>query len=365
MGIGGSTVALANSMIRKPCRAMLDLGTGCGVHAVLAADHCDRIVATDINPRAIAMTAFNAQLNGLGNIETRVGDRFAPVRGEKFDLIASNPPFVVSPENSYMYRDTGMLRDHFVRSLLGEAPTFLEEGGFCQILAQWVHSRDESWMAAVESSFNRERCDVWVLRRQTEEVADYALHWLKETEPEDNHHFESQFQRWMDYYDAQGIDLISFGAIFMRRTNKERSWFLAEEAPAEMVGLCGPFVLMAFELRDFLQHSLGDCAILDTAYKANPSLRIHQQYRPGGDSWVPDKIVLRLTAGFAYAGEVDPLVAAVTMQCDGRRSLRVVIQDVVNEAGGDGRPLETQLVRVAWDLIAKGFLLPDGIQYPI
>ena len=72
-------------------------GTGSGVHALLAAAHADRVVATDVNARALAFTELNAALNGLSNIECRPGSLFEPVAGETFDLITCNAPYVVSP----------------------------------------------------------------------------------------------------------------------------------------------------------------------------------------------------------------------------------------------------------------------------
>src|SRR5436305_6894863 len=77
----------------------LDVGTGSGVQALLAARHATRVVATDINPRALAFTEVNAALNGFTNVEVRHGSLFEAVAGERFDLITCNPPYVVSPEN--------------------------------------------------------------------------------------------------------------------------------------------------------------------------------------------------------------------------------------------------------------------------
>jgi release factor glutamine methyltransferase len=74
---------------------VLDLGTGSGVCAIFAARHAQRVVAVDINPAAVRCAGINARLNHLEHrIEVRHGDLFAPVAGERFDLIAFNPPFL-------------------------------------------------------------------------------------------------------------------------------------------------------------------------------------------------------------------------------------------------------------------------------
>ena len=74
---------------------VLDMGTGSGVCAVFAARYARRVVAVDINPAAVRCAAINTLLNDLENkVDVRQGDLFAPVRGERFDLVFFNPPFL-------------------------------------------------------------------------------------------------------------------------------------------------------------------------------------------------------------------------------------------------------------------------------
>ncbi|MBI4013401.1 MAG: methyltransferase [Candidatus Rokubacteria bacterium] len=78
--------------------AVLDLGTGAGFAAVLAARCAKRVVATDVVAECLALAARNAALNGVADrVETRLGDCYDPVRGESFDLIVSGPPQLPTP----------------------------------------------------------------------------------------------------------------------------------------------------------------------------------------------------------------------------------------------------------------------------
>ena len=104
MGITGSTKFLDYVTIRRPSRLTLDLGTGTGVQALLAARHSEQVIAVDVSSRALAFARFNAQLNGIKNIEFIKGDLFEPIEGQTFDLIISNPPFLISPESQCLYR---------------------------------------------------------------------------------------------------------------------------------------------------------------------------------------------------------------------------------------------------------------------
>jgi len=141
-GVQSPTVTLAKLAVRRRVRRVLDLGTGCGIQALLAAKHAERVVATDINPRALGFAGFNARLNGIDNVELRPGSAFDPVAGERFDLILANPPYVISPDTSYAYRDSDLPADDLCRRIVTEAPAFLEAGGFAHILVSWAHAQD-------------------------------------------------------------------------------------------------------------------------------------------------------------------------------------------------------------------------------
>ena len=72
--------------------------TGAGTLGLLLGKRCrTHGVATDLSPRAIRLTRFNARLANV-HIDARVGDLLAPVAGEQFDLVVAQPPFVVRPD---------------------------------------------------------------------------------------------------------------------------------------------------------------------------------------------------------------------------------------------------------------------------
>ena len=99
-------MALAGATIRRGISTAFDLGTGCGVQALHASAHSDRVVASDLNPRATACATLTMELNAVDNVEVVDGDLFAPVEGERFDLVVANPPFVISPSRRYLFRDS-------------------------------------------------------------------------------------------------------------------------------------------------------------------------------------------------------------------------------------------------------------------
>lgn len=93
---------------------VLDMGTGSGVCAVLAAQWADGVVAVDVNPQAVRCARINALLNEVDHeVEVREGDLFEPVRGERFDVVLFNPPFLSGApktESELALRSPGILR---------------------------------------------------------------------------------------------------------------------------------------------------------------------------------------------------------------------------------------------------------------
>jgi release factor glutamine methyltransferase len=71
---------------------VLDLGSGSGAAGIMAAKRGCQVTAVDINPSAVRCTRMNALLNNV-EIDVRQGDLFAPVQGERFDVVLFNPPF--------------------------------------------------------------------------------------------------------------------------------------------------------------------------------------------------------------------------------------------------------------------------------
>ncbi|UJH70477.1 class I SAM-dependent methyltransferase [Ornithinimicrobium sp. INDO-MA30-4] len=118
----------------------LDIGTGCGVQSLHLAAHTQRIVATDLSQRALAYAQVTAALSGL-SLDLRRGSLFEPVGDEQFDLIISNPPYVITPRRDgvalYEYRDGGMVGDGIVEHLVRNMADRLKPGGIAQLMGNW------------------------------------------------------------------------------------------------------------------------------------------------------------------------------------------------------------------------------------
>jgi SAM-dependent methyltransferase len=353
MGISSSSLTLAGLTVRRPNRSALDLGTGSGFQAFLAAQHSERVVATDRNARAVALAAFNVQLNGLDAVECREGDLFEPVAGETFDLIVSNPPFIVSPDNDYLFLHSGMTGDEVCRTIARQAGPHLNEGGFCQFLANWTVVAGEDWRDRLAGWFDGTGCDALVLRRGSTAPDEYAAIWIE------NDDFAASFGTWMDYYERLGVEAIDSGLVTMRRPAAgSMPWFRAEDSPETMTFPAGEDLLRRFEAEDFLAAHPTDEALLATRFRLTLDARFDQHLGVAGDGWELLGSQLRRTAGLHWSGGIDPQGAGVLARCDGTRTMDSLLADLAASVGSDGLELQAAWPAIIRRLVECGFLLP-------
>jgi SAM-dependent methyltransferase len=358
MGVASSTLALANVTVRRRIGAALDLCSGSGFHALLAARHSDRVTAVDLNPRAARLTAFNTRLNGIGNVESLEGDLFRPVEGRKFDLIVCNPPFVISPGEEYLYRDNKMQGDQLCRRIVREAANFLNDGGYFQMLCNWVEPPGEDWGENIRRWFDGTGCDAWVMRTQTRHAEAYASEWINHSEFQEAKDPNRLFDEWMAYLDAQGITAISYGLIAMRRSSGKANWFKADDGPEKLPGPCGDLIERGFRLKDYLGTVRDDSTLLGSLFVISPDARLEMRFRPSSGEWAEVESSLSLVRGISKPGSIDSFLAKVLIGCNGQNRLGDLVPVVADILESDGASVAPQLCSLVRRLVEQGFLLP-------
>ncbi len=175
MAIGLDSRHLARATIRRPVHSALDLCTGSGVHALLASAHAQRVLAVDINPRAIGCTRFNASALGAANLQAIEGDLFDPVGDERFDLITANPPFVPSPVKALGFRDGGASGEDIQKRIVAGLPHHLAPGGMAQLVTELGEREREPLTARLREWLGGAPMDIYVLRVASHTAAQYAV----------------------------------------------------------------------------------------------------------------------------------------------------------------------------------------------
>ena len=354
VGIGPAPRTLAGLTIRRPVESVLDIGTGCGVQAILAAQHAEEVVATDISPRAIWYAKMNAFLNRTENVVCLEGDLFGPVTGRRFDLIVANPPFVISPAKHFIYRDSGMRGDGMSESVVRQLPSFLKEGGFANVLLSWVceegagdSDRPLSWLAGLG-------CDALLLHHDTEDPLTYAATWNHELEV-DSDAFEAETARWLDYLGSLGARGIATGALVLRRRDRE-NWIRMEEMPRGPLGSASEHILRMLDAQDYLGRTTGANGLLGDVFSLVDEHRLEQTLTYRHKQYQVEGTQLILSNGVGLAGQISPNTLQVLFLLDGVRTLGSVIDEVEAAMETQGQFRE-EIVSNIRRLLELGFLI--------
>ncbi|MGW7412547.1 DUF7059 domain-containing protein [Streptomyces sp. NPDC054863] len=362
LGVGGASTTLAGITVRTPVGSALDLGTGSGIQALHAAQHAVRVTATDLNPRALAFTRLTLALSGAADAELLEGSLFEPVGDAAYDLIVSNPPFVISPGARLTYRDGGMGGDDLCRTLVQGAGELLNDGGYAQFLANWQHVEGEDWQDRLRSWVPR-GCDAWIVQREVQDITQYAELWLRDggdhrTDPAD---YAARYEAWLDEFEARKTTGVGFGWITLRKSEAARDEpsITVEEWPHPVEQPLGPVILAHFERQDYLRGH-DDAALLADRFRLADEIVQEQIGAPGAED--PEYVVLRQHRGMRRATKVDTVGAGFAGVSDGSLTAGQILDAIAQLIEEDPVLLRDRTPEAIRLLVEQGFLEPleDG-----
>lgn len=219
LGIGRAGLTLAALTPRKPVETALDLGVGCGIQTLYLLRHVRQVVATDISTRALKFTAFNVALAGVDSarVQLRQGNLLEPVAGQRFDLIVSNPPFVITPPSVRQaglplmeYRDAG---GPILPALVRGLEDHLNPDGVAVMLGNWEHREGTSWRTSVNQWIGKS-LDAWIIQREVQDPVEYAAMWLRDgglTPERSGVAFENALAAWQEDFDSRQVSGVGMG----------------------------------------------------------------------------------------------------------------------------------------------------------
>ena len=366
MLVSPSSLEVAHLMTRRPSRNALDIGTGCGFLATLLAPFCEQVHAIDVNPAAVRSAEFNARWNGLSNISFETGNLLEPVRGQRFDLIVCNPPFLITPipevfSARYLFKHSGLAGDTFCINLAREASQLLKEDGYFHMMFQWEEPRDAPWSSNLEKSFFGLGCDVWVARILTVTAEQYVSEWIEGLSEAEQPDAELLTQRALQYFQDKNVATTSTGLLTLRRVSHRRNYLWFDEAPEDRSEPYGTGVVALFETRAYLA-GLSDSALLQEQLRVSPNLTMLQTSNLQSGEWLPSATELQLAQGLKYSfGDVDPELVKLLVHLDGERTLHNAFH-----ACAQKNPRALPIAAAAHlpqirDLLSYGFLLPGKL----
>ncbi|WP_084099501.1 methyltransferase [Demequina sp. NBRC 110051] len=368
LGVGGASTMLASVTVRQQVGRVLDLGTGCGIQALHASRHASTVVATDISHRALAYARLTEALNrpALGDAawDLRHGSLLEPVDGEHFDLIVSNPPFVITPPGAprFEYRDGGLEGDAVVATLIREAGAHLNPGGIAQFLGNWEIRG--TWTDRLEQWLDQSPVplDAWVIQRDALDAAEYAETWLRDagiTPERDAARFRAAYESYLRAFDDSGVEAIGFGAVLLRRpSNGTPTLRRLEEHEGALPSPLGPHLAASLAAHDWLAQTSDD-DLLATAFTVAPDVTKETYGRPLLAD--PEHILLRQGGALGRSIKADTALAGLVGASDGELTAGQIAHALAALLDVPAAAMVGGLAPALRDLVRDGFLLrPAG-----
>lgn len=366
-GVGGATTSLAQLTVRDPVGTALDLGTGCGVQAFHLTAHARTVVATDVSRRALDTARLGLALNRLtGAVQLLQGSFFEPVAGQRFDLVVSNPPFVVSPQASagerFAYRDSGLAGDRLGRLLLEGLPDHLAPGGTGQLLANWEHRSGHDWRDHVGSwltPLTDSGADVWVLQREVVDPAAYAETWLRDAALDTGPGHLERYEAWLRDFADRGVEAIGFGWVSVRAAGHDagRGTVRIEEHPGPVAQPVGAAVGAWFDRAGWLAGpGAADDGVLAARLTVADGVDEERYAEPGAED--PRAVLLRQHTGLLRSVALDTATAGLVGACDGTLPVGAIVGALADLLEVDAAVLRADLLPRVRRLVDDGYLLP-------
>ena len=323
LGIGRAGLTLAALTPRKPVETALDLGVGCGIQTLYLLRHVRQVVATDISTRALEFTAFNVALAGVDSarVQLRRGNLLEPVAGQRFDLIVSNPPFVITPPSVRQaglplmeYRDAG---GPILPALVRGLEDHLNPDGVAVMLGNWEHREGTSWRTSVNQWIGKS-LDAWIIQREVQDPVEYAAMWLRDgglTPERSAVAFENALAAWQEDFDSRQVSGVGMGyLVFHALRAAVEPWRVLEEVPTSGQGALGEHVAQVIAAHEALR-GLDDTQVAALKLRTASGLSKEEALTP---TPVPTAPVIRQAEGFGRVIAVGmPEVALLSASDEG------------------------------------------------
>ena len=385
-GIGNAPLSLLNSIPRLSANArVLDLGTGSGVLALLLAANSEAtLFGSDIHSRALAYAQVAAAAQGLESPKVKwvQGSWFDPFASELFDVIVSNPPFVIGPSidldarEGHVYRDSGLPLDASSKLVVQQAVEHLAPGGHAHLLIGWALGEGTADSAAerILSWLPDEGARAWVLQRDVVDVATYVTTWLRDEsiDPRSDNG-QQRATEWLEFFDHHDVTQIGLGWIHIEKIDGATELtvetfehalpdgaFLGQEV-GEWFARCRWLEELEVPGRPAAE------AIADAHYRLRRGVILEKAATSTDQGFGEETIQLTRTDGPGWTHEIDATLAAILagLSWDGL-CLRDVAElyHAINgeDLGMDAAELVDQLVPLAVALVRHGMIVPRDLR---
>lgn len=320
LGVSPASVSLTQMAVPTHVGSALDMGCGCGVQSLHLSRHADHVVATDINPRALQMAELTCRLSHA-DVDIREGSLYDPAGDDTFDLIVTNPPYVMAPPSPegqrLVYREGGFSGDGLVEAVVRGAPARLNDGGMLQVLANWAHIGDQPWSERLATWVEGTGCDLWAVEREHLDVCEYIETWLTDAGLDGSPQWRPRYDEWLSYFDTLDVTGVSLGWITLTKAGRDEPDLSFEEWPWQVAQPIGG--TMAQRAQAVTWARLSDEDLVARRWRIASDVDNETTGRPGATD--PEHIVLRQRRGLCRAVEMTTASGGVLGACDGELTL--------------------------------------------
>lgn len=359
MGAGETTANLCRAAWpSRPVGRALDLGCGAGTVALVLTRRARSVIAADINPRALLLARVNAAINGIENIELRRGDCFEPVYGERFDLIASQPPFVPKPPAArpatYLYG--GSRGDELPMRIVEGIPAHLTERGRAVLMVEWPEYGEDALEQRISAAIGKgdARC-LHFMFPATDPDFHCGMYAAAEA-LELGEAYERAARAWRDHFARYGIRSLRTVCTVIERNPSVPVWNSAIDVEAEKTDeINAASIDRAIASRDLA--SLGRDTLLEADLRVPRAAVFSREYTMEGSK---PKYLVRLDEGLPSAsvelGEDSVVLISLVNQ---EPNVRFAVAKFAAQRGMQFDDAADQLLPAVQQALLAGILEPS------
>ncbi len=214
MYIGADSAGLVYTAPQYAAEQVLDLCSGSGIQGLVASRYAHQVTAVDLNPRAIRFARFNAQLNGIGNIQFHQGNLYEPVQGRRFDTILANPPFVPSPKHNLGFRDGGANGEEILARIIAGSAAHLTAKGRVLIVTDLVDVT--AYQPKLAGWWQGGAADQLILCTADRDDMLFSVPHSHAPFGQTLEHYNAELEQWLQNFQHANLTAVNFGYILIQ-----------------------------------------------------------------------------------------------------------------------------------------------------